>query len=134
MKTVSDIVLELKSEFSADVLDENLCRDWFLKKLHPDGVYCPQCGLPVTGEKKLGRFWTLDRIQCSEGTCRKSFSALTGTSLNGLGISFRVLYILLFMTACGMNVNRIAPQLGISVGTAYIWANKAKSQKGLANA
>lgn len=134
MKMVSDIVLELKSEFTADVLDEDLCRDWFLKKLHPNGGCCPQCGLPVTGEKKLARFWGLGRVQCSEGTCRKSFSALTGTSLNGLGIPFRVLYLLLFMVGCGANVNRIAPNLGISVGTAYVWANKAKSQKGLADA
>ncbi|MBJ6798632.1 IS1 family transposase [Geomonas propionica] len=130
MKTVGDIVLELKSEFTVDVLDEDACRAWFLRKLHLHGAHCPECGREVVSERKLATFWGLGRVKCSDESCNKTFSALTGTVLSGLGIEFRALYLLLFMAGCGVNVNRIAPQLGISVSAAYLWAKKAKPMRG----
>lgn len=124
MNTVADMMLEMKKEFSIEMLDEDACREWFLKKIHAGGVHCPECSKEIASKRKLDTFWGMRRVNCP--FCGRSFSAVTGTPLNGIGIEFRALYLLLFMVSHGVRVNRIADQLGISTGAAYLWANKAK--------
>jgi len=126
MKSVNDLKIEIVQEFSADFLDEDLCRNWFLHKLHPEGVFCPGCGKEVVSERRLTTLWDMGRITCPAESCEKTFSLLSGTTLNGLGMSFRVLYLLLFMLGCGVSASKVSGQLGISTAAAYIWANKAK--------
>lgn len=126
MKTIPDIMLEVKDGFSIGMLDEDACRDWFLRKIHAAGVRCPGCKGEITSERKLQTFWAMRRVACP--FCSRSFSAVTGTALNGIGIEFRALYLLLFMVAHGAHVNNISKQLGISTGAAYVWANKAKGK------
>lgn len=124
MKTVQDMMLKIKEEFSIDMLSEDACREWFLGKIHAEGVRCPGCNREITTKRKLQTFWDMRRVNCP--FCSRSFSAVTGTPLNGIGIEYRALYLLLFMAAHGVHVNTIAKQLGISTGAAYLWANKAK--------
>ncbi len=124
MKTVADLMMEIRNGFSVDMLDEERCRAFFTKKLHPEGVFCPSCGAAVTSEKRLLAFWALRRVSCS--SCARSFSALTGTALNGIGIEFRALYLLLLLVDLGVQPNKVSRQIGISNGAAYLWASKAK--------
>ena len=127
MMTIQRLMLELKEEFSIEMLDEDACRNWFLKKIHANGVHCPECGREITSARKLETFWAMRRTSCPH--CGRSLSALTGTALNKITIEFRALYLLLFMIGHGgrgVHVNNIAKQLGISTGAAYFWANKAK--------
>ncbi|BET58115.1 MULTISPECIES: hypothetical protein [Geobacter] len=124
MMTVADVMLEVNKGFSIGMLDEDACREWFLKKIHAEGVRCPRCNKEITSKRKLDTFWAMRRVNCP--FCSRSFSAVTGTPLNGIGIEFRSLYLLLFMVSHGIRVNRIADQLRISTGAAYLWANKAK--------
>lgn len=125
MKTIPDLMLEVTNEFSIEMLNEEACRNWFLKKIHPDGVFCPHCHGEVTSEKRRTRFWEMLRTTCP--LCSRSFSAVTGTELNGIGIDFRALYLLLFMVNNGAKPINICKQLRISSGAAYVWANKAKA-------
>lgn len=124
MKTVADLVVEVTEGFSIGMLSEESCRGWILQKLHPEGVFCPDCGAEITSPKRVAAFWAMGRVLCPN--CARTFSAVTGTALNGIGIEFRALYLLLFLVGCGISVNRVARQLGISNGTAYLWARKAK--------
>lgn len=126
MITLPDLMVEVSTEFSISMLDEEACRAWFLRKIHPGGVFCPGCRTEITSERKLKRFFGMLRVSCP--TCSKNFSAVTGTALNGIGVEFRALYILLFMLKHGAKANTIAKQLGMSTGAAYVWANKAKGK------
>ena len=37
------------------LLDERLCREWVLHRLHPDGPRCPGCGTsPVSAAQLVG--------------------------------------------------------------------------------
>jgi transposase-like protein len=126
MKTVADLMMEIRDGFSIEMLNEEGCRDWILKKIHPRGVFCPGCGEEVTSGKKLQTFWDMRRVNCPH--CKRSFSAVTGTPLNGIGIEWRALYLLLFLVGHGVQANSISRQLGISNGAAYLWANKAKGK------
>ena len=130
MITVADIMAEVRSGFSTQLLSEMACREWFLKRLHPNGVFCPQCGAPISNPKALERFWELHRVKCGAPGCAKGFSALTGTALNKISLDFKTLYLLLFLVDDGIPANKVAQRLGISIGAAYIWANKAKSNLG----
>lgn len=126
MKTVPDLMMEVKEEFSVEMLNEDACRNWFLRKFHHEGVFCPECSREITSEKKLQAFWAMRRVSCP--FCNRRFSAVTGTVLSGIGIEFRALYILLFMVGHGAKANNISKQLGISNGAAYVWANRAKGK------
>lgn len=126
MKTIRSLMLEVGEEFSIEMLDEEACRAWFLRRIHSGGVFCPGCCQEVTGEKKLKAFWAMRRTTCP--ACGRTFSAVTGTALHGIGIEFRALYLLLFMIGRGVSVNKVRRQIGISTGAAYIWANKAKEE------
>lgn len=128
MMTTQAIMLEISREFSIEMLNEDACRDWFLRKLHPEGARCPKCGVEITSEKKTRSFWEMKRVGCL--SCGRTFSAVTGTPLHKIGIEFRVLYLLLFMVSHGVRPNKMASQLGISTGAAYLWANKSKSAVG----
>jgi len=66
------------------------------------------------------------RVNCP--FCPRTFSAVTGTAIGGIGIEFRALYVLLFMIGHGAKANNISKQLGISTGAAYVWTNKAKGK------
>jgi transposase-like protein len=129
MKTVQALMMEIEEEFSIEMLNEDACRDWFLRKIHSDGIFCPYCHEAIASERLLKTFWSMKRIHCPG--CGRTFSAVTGTVLNGIGIEFRALYLLLFMIGCGVSVNKVKRQIGISTGAAYIWANKAKSAASL---
>ena len=126
MKTIQSLMVELMDEFSIDLLDETACRDFFLRTLHSAGVSCPECRAEVSSLRRLESFWNMQRICCQ--VCGRTFSAVSGTALNGIGIEFRALYMLLFLVGHGVRANKIAKPLGISSGAAYLWANKAKGK------
>jgi len=130
-KTIPGLMLEVVEGFSIETLNEEACRDWFLARLHPGGAFCPECRTEITSPKVLARFWSMGRVACHAPNCNRSFSAVTGTALNGVGIEFRALYLLLLMIGCGVSVNKVARQLGISNGAAYAWARKAKGMTSL---
>jgi len=43
MKTVQNLMMEVKEEFSVEMLSEEACRDWFLRKIHHEGLFCQVC-------------------------------------------------------------------------------------------
>lgn len=126
MKSIPELMMEIRDGFSIELISEDACRDWFLRTIHPSGAFCPECNHAVTGEKKLQAFWSLRRVTCQ--FCGRTFSAVTGTALKGIGIDFRALYILLFMVSHGTPAKNVSKQLRISNGAAYVWTNKAKGK------
>jgi len=110
--------------------NEAVCREWILKRLHPDGAYCPGCGLAVP-ERALPRFWEAERVKCS--ACGKFFTALTGTFLSGCQLDFCRVIRLADLLALGVPDKKIAEILPMSAANVRIWRNKYKAIEKLRN-
>lgn len=122
MQAIARVLEEVKEGFRLDLLSEESCRNWFLQRVHPEGAFCPKCRAGVPGEKSKQSFWKMRRVKCT--SCRVMFNAATDTVLEGLKIDFRELYILLFMTGCGLSIYQVAEKIGVSHQTVRAWESK----------
>ena len=116
--------------FGADFLDEKLCRDLIMEKLHAPGhvafCLCPGCSAPIPG-RTLQSFWECKRIRCDY--CGKYFTALTGTFLSGCHFTFREIVLLAVLLAMGVADKQIAATLKISVESVRLWRLKFNDQR-----
>lgn len=110
--------------------DEAVCREWILKRLHPDGERCPGCGEQIPG-KALGRFYAAERVKCFR--CGKFFTALTGTFLSGCQLSFAEVIALAMFLSPEFTDKKIADVLGMSAANVRIWRAKFEAMEKLAN-
>lgn len=111
-------------DFSAEFLDETVCRDWVLAKLHGRGErYCPGCRSPLTGIALL-RFCQGKRLCCP--ACRKFFTARTGTFLNGCHFSYREVMLLALFLYVRLPRFWIASILPVTEETVRLWEIKFK--------
>ena len=108
-------------DFQANFLNEVVCREWVLKRLHPTGAYCPGCGVAIP-EKSLQRFWMSERVKCCQ--CNKFFTALTGTFLSGCQLDYREVILLAILLSTDMSDKTIAEILNMSAANVRIWRNK----------
>jgi transposase-like protein len=124
MQVIPSVVEEMKGRFRFDLLSEEACRDWFLQKIRPDGAFCPKCHKEVPGEKSRKSFWELRRVKCTG--CHVLFLATTDTILEGLKIDFRELYLILFLTGCGLSAHQVVDRVGVTRQTVCAWLTKFK--------
>ena len=125
MQPALDFIKKVKDEFSVDFFDERKIRLWVLQRLHPEGVRCPGCGKLITSEKGVANFYELKRVFCKQ--CRKIFTALTGTALNGMQMDIRALYLLAVFLALKIDRKDIARMLKIHTETVRQWERKFKT-------
>jgi transposase-like protein len=98
------------------VLEENACRDWWLKRLHPDGACCPGCKQALT--TRVVESWRMDAtVKCTG--CGTWFNNRTGTVLSSLQGSWQQLLLFLALwenrapsaviaKSCEMSVDTVA--------------------------
>lgn len=129
MQPASNFFRKVNDEFSVDFFDERACRMWILQRLHPEGVHCPRCGKAITNIRGIANFYELKRVSCKH--CKKLFSALTGTFLNGAQINLRVLFLLAVFLALKIDKKEIARMLNIHPETVNVWSAKFKEVEGL---
>ena len=110
---------DVAGKFSAEFLDEDVCRRWILEKIY-DGmaISCPQCSALLT-ENRLRRFWLAERIRCH--ACGKFFTALTDTFLQGCHLAFREIILLAIFLHFNIHHREIASILRISTETVRLW-------------
>lgn len=78
------------------MLDEKACRSWWLRRLHPAGPVCPQCGVSVTGQS--AETWANDGlVRCRD--CGKWHDCKTGTLICGLHMSWQQLFLYIVMAS-----------------------------------
>ena len=125
MQPSLDFFRKLKEESIVDFFDERVCRRWILQRLHPQCPHCPGCGKPITSEKGVVNFFEMKRVFCKH--CKKIFTALTGTALNGIQIDLRTLYLLAVFLALKIDRKEIAMMLNIHIETVRVWEAKFKA-------
>lgn len=113
---------EALNECNADFFSEDRCREWILKKLHPEGAYCPFCRNKITDETTLKNFWTLKRCVCKN--CNKWFSATYNTIIHGSHLTMAQAFALAVFLALGIDNKQIAKIIGIHPESVRIWRSK----------
>jgi len=113
---------DLLAAFGPEFLDDGVCRDWVLRRLHPAGAFCPGCGAGIQGDNRLQRFWSGLRLTCP--SCGKFFTALTGTFLARSQQSFRELVLLAFLLEAGFSNTETARLVGNHTNTVRMWRLK----------
>lgn len=107
---------------SADILDEALCREWIISRMHPDGARCPDCGLVLNDDAsfRAGR-------RCHCGRCGRWYTATTDTFLEGTHLDFSQAYLLAVLIDLEVPPHRIAYCVGVSTDTVRIWVKRFKA-------
>ncbi len=109
---------DVREEFTAKFLNESFCREWILRRLHPQGAICPRCELAVDEQ----RFWSAKKMKC--GNCKKWFTALTGTFLSGCQFNFSEIILLAIFLSLQVPDKKIAKVLDISSENVRLWRHK----------
>jgi transposase-like protein len=113
---------DILQEIIAVFLDETYCRQWVLKKLHPGEPICPNCGIPISDETRLQRFWSGSRLNCRR--CRMFFTALTGTFLAGSHFDFRETILISILLGFEIDNWKIAEVLDVTQETVRLWKKR----------
>lgn len=117
-------------EFCAGFLDEAVCRQWIIERLHPGGAICPECGKELS-DKCQERFWNNERIKCKY--CGKWFTALTGTMFQGIHMDFRAIIILALFLGMNQAASTVACFIGGNENTVRSWRSKFEQIRKLIN-
>ena len=125
MQQAQGFIKSVIESFTVELFDERVCREWILNKLHPEGASCPGCGKPILSAKCLQNFWNLKRVFCKD--CKKIFTALTGTMLNGIQMDLRTLFVMAVFLQLGADRKVIAKLLKIHPETVRFWEMKFKA-------
>lgn len=105
-----------------DILDEQRCREWLLRKVHQAGQCCPGCGAELVNDRQRASWWAGRRVCCK--SCGKYFSAVTGTVLNKMGLSYRQAFLLLLGLGLNLNMKVIAGLCHCHRDTVRLWRDK----------
>ena len=107
-----------------EMLDEEACRTWALKILHPTGASCPACQKDVSEPRRLERFWKNERISCE--SCGKKFRAVSRSPLSGMHLDFRELFFLLHQNSSGIKAEEISRKMNVDGNTVRLWLGKLR--------
>lgn len=92
-----------------DLMDEDACRDWLVRYLHPDALACPRCGAEERRVAQQNGFWTGWRCRL----CDRYYTALSGTVFAKTRQRPSTLVLLVRGVAQGVSTARLARELGL---------------------
>lgn len=105
----------------SQLLNVSACRAWWLRRLHPAGPHCPQCGVAVTGRRSES--WANDmRLHCAY--CGKWFGNRTGTELEDCKSSWQTMTHMLLLLSARVPVIDVAQATRLSENTVRRWRSR----------
>lgn len=116
---------DIVKDFDASLLDEDRCRQWFLRKLYPADAACPSCGR-ILSKKQQDLFFMGKRIACKG--CGRWFNERSGTMLSGTHMSYGEAMLLMLLLGLGQTARLIASILGYDEDTVRTWRNKFEKE------
>jgi transposase-like protein len=103
-------------------MNEGHCRTWVLTVLHPHGAHCPGCAGLISGGPSLQSFWKGSRVKCCR--CGKFFTALTGTFLSGVHLSYAGVIMMAMLIDARADDSQIARLLNMSTEGVRGWRQR----------
>ncbi|RJP90920.1 MAG: hypothetical protein C4518_08465 [Desulfobacteraceae bacterium] len=112
----------LLSEFSPEFLNPVFCREWIIKKIHPEGARCPHCYMEISDIRELERFWRGDQVKCPG--CARKFTARSKTILAGIGADDRKLILFMLFFALKMPISQIEKYAKMDKRTLFLYRHR----------
>jgi transposase-like protein len=106
-----------------NLLDEQRCKEFLLRKFYPEGPVCPYCRQPLSN-KKTKRFFENKISFCN--LCRRKFRPARGTALDGTKLRFKEVILLMLLFQLGVPTSKIIRSFGRCKFTVNSWRNKWK--------
>lgn len=103
-----DMSKSIFKNFDRELLNEDRCREWFLRWLYGFSIRCPRCGYPLK-EKRLPRFFEGMISYCSN--CGKKWYPLKGSPFYWTKFTYQELVTTLFLWELGITPEVIATLL-----------------------
>lgn len=105
------ILKNLLGEFDKRFLNGEVCREWLLDAIYPEGVFCPKCETELAG-KRLNSFYRGKRAQCP--ACGQQWSVWKDTPLHGTHFSPGKIILVGFLAGLGIPISHIARRVRCS--------------------
>lgn len=87
------------------LMDADSCRTFLIRRLHPGGPCCPDCGISLVGRQGES-FLAGGRVRCRD--CGRWFTYRTGTPFQGSLASDQQLCLFALLCAAGCSIWTIA--------------------------
>lgn len=104
-----------------DLLKAPDCLAFWVRRLHPAGGRCPDCGVSLDG-RQAETFGAGGRVHCN--SCGRWFSYRTGTILAGSTADDCQLFLLAYLTGLLCSVQDIAAACRLSKDTVRAWQRR----------
>jgi transposase len=121
--TASDSLLTF-FEFDRQYPDDAVCLDVLVKKLYPEGIYCPTC------EKVTKHHRDKSRPSYSCQYCGHREHPMVGTIFENSATSLKLWFYAIYLmssTRCGISAKQLERELGVTYKTAWRMFHKIRS-------
>lgn len=111
-------------EFERDFPDDAACLDYLVKKLYPNGIYCPTCKRVTKHHRENGR----PSYSCQ--FCGHHEHPMAGTIFQDSATSLRLWFYAIYLmssTRCGISAKQLERELGVTYKTAWRMFNKIRT-------
>jgi transposase len=112
------------TDFDREFPDDATCLDFLVRKLYPNGIYCPTC------EKVTKHHRDKKRPSYACQYCAHREHPLVGTIFEGSSTSLRLWFYAMYLmasTRCGISAKQIEREIGVSYKTAWRIFNRIRS-------
>ena len=114
-------------DFEREFTDDTACMDFLVRKLYPEGIFCPKCQR-VTKHHRIKQ-----RTAYSCQYCGHQEYPLKGTIFEGSSTSLRLWFYAIYLmasTRCGISAKQLERELGVSYPTAHRMFKQIRSMLG----
>jgi transposase len=111
-------------EFMEQFPDDAACLEFLVKKLYPEGIYCPTCGEVTKHHREKNR----PSYACQ--WCGHHEHPLVGTIFENSATSLRLWFYAMYLmasTRCGISAKQLERELGVTYKTAWRMFHKIRS-------
>lgn len=106
---------------AVDLVNEEECRRFLVRRFHPAGAHCPHCGV-VLPTAAADRFAEGGRLHCRD--CGRWFTWTTGTVIEDSKLDVRQLVLLILLTFCHASAESIALATRLTPQSVRSWRRR----------
>lgn len=104
-----------------DMIREDECRRFLVRRLHPAGAQCPACGV-VLSRSAADHFTDGGRLRCRD--CGRWFTWTTGTVVEDSKLDVRQLVLLILLCSAGAKADAIATATRLTPQSVRAWRRR----------
>src|SRR5258708_6374355 len=111
-------------DFEKQFSNDDLCLDWLVSHLYPNGIFCKTCG-QITKHYKMAA-----RKSYSCNNCGNHFHPTAGTIYHKSSTPLRLWFYAAYLmasTRCGISAKQIERELGVTYKTAWRMFHQIRS-------